>query len=61
VQTSEFTLQKLRQFALRIYSDENIGLWINMSNRDESPLALNKAAASVREFIAASLLSTAFI
>ncbi|MBB6634508.1 AraC family transcriptional regulator [Cohnella thailandensis] len=50
VQTSEFTLQKLRQFALRIYSDENIGLWINMNDRDESPLALNKAAASVREF-----------
>lgn len=51
VKTSEFTLQKLRLFALRVYSDESIGLWMNMDNNDYSPLALNKAATSVREFI----------
>ncbi|WP_426448497.1 helix-turn-helix domain-containing protein [Paenibacillus sp. S-38] len=51
IQSSEFTLQKLRQFALRIYSDESIGLWLSMEKSGESPLALNKAAASVREFM----------
>lgn len=51
VKTSEFTLQKLRLFALRVYSDENIGLWMNMDNDDYTPLALNKAATSVREFM----------
>ena len=30
VQTSEFTLQKLRQFALRVYSEENIVQWLNI-------------------------------
>lgn len=51
VKTSEFTLQKLRQFALRIYSDENIAMWINMGENDYSPLSLYKAAESVREFM----------
>lgn len=51
VKTSEFTLQKLRLFALRVYSDESIGLWMNMDNNDYTPLALNKAATSVREFM----------
>ncbi|MFD1957724.1 AraC family transcriptional regulator [Paenibacillus thailandensis] len=51
VQTSEFTLQKLRQFALRVYSEENIALWLNMSRDDYSPMPLYKAAASVREFV----------
>ncbi len=51
VKTSEFTLQKLRQFALRIYSDESIALWMNMEKNDYSPLSLNKAATSVREFM----------
>ncbi len=51
VQTSEFTLQKLRQFALRVYSEENIALWLNMGSGDYSPLSLYKAAASVREFV----------
>ena len=51
VQTSEFTLQKLRQFALRVYSEENIALWLNMNRDDYSPLPLYKAAASVREFV----------
>ena len=51
VQTSEFTLQKLRQFALRIYSEENIALWLNMNQENYSPLTLYKAAASVREFV----------
>ncbi|MFC4808167.1 helix-turn-helix domain-containing protein [Paenibacillus sp. GCM10023250] len=51
VQTSEFTLQKLRQFALRVYSDENIALWLNVSPDHYSPLTLYKAAASVREFV----------
>ncbi|MBM7569033.1 helix-turn-helix domain-containing protein [Paenibacillus sacheonensis] len=51
VQTSEFTLQKLRQFALRVYSEENIALWLNMNQDDYSPLTLYKAATSVREFV----------
>ncbi|MCZ8518228.1 MULTISPECIES: AraC family transcriptional regulator [Paenibacillus] len=51
IQTSEFTLQKLRQFALRVYSDESISPWLNMGQKDRSPLALNKAAGSVREFM----------
>ncbi|MGG1513766.1 AraC family transcriptional regulator [Paenibacillus oryzisoli] len=51
VKTSEYTLQKLRQFALRVYSDENIALWMNMEKQDYSPLTLNKAAMSVREFM----------
>ncbi|MBO7743435.1 helix-turn-helix domain-containing protein [Paenibacillus sp. MWE-103] len=51
VQTSEFTLQKLRQFALRVYSEENIALWLNMTPDRYSPLSLYKAAASVREFV----------
>ncbi|MCQ6563967.1 helix-turn-helix domain-containing protein [Paenibacillus mendelii] len=51
VQTSEFTLQKLRQFALRVYSEENIALWLNMNRDNYSPLSLYKAAASVREFV----------
>lgn len=51
VKTSEFTLQKLRQFALRIYSDESIALWTSMDNNEYSPLALSKAATSVREFM----------
>ncbi|MDF2962809.1 MAG: transcriptional regulator, AraC family, partial [Paenibacillus sp.] len=44
VKTSEFTLQKLRQFALSVYSDESIALWLNMEMNDYSPLSLNKAA-----------------
>lgn len=48
VKTSEFTLQKLRQFALRIYSDQSIALWINMGKDEYSPLTLDKAATSVR-------------
>ncbi|WP_223192379.1 cache domain-containing protein [Paenibacillus sedimenti] len=51
IKTSEFTLQKLRQFALRVYSDESIALWLHMEKNDYSPLALNKAATSVREFM----------
>jgi AraC-like DNA-binding protein len=51
VKASEFTLQKLRQFALRIYSDESIAHWMNMEKEDYSPFILNKAAASVREFM----------
>ncbi|NOU85414.1 helix-turn-helix domain-containing protein [Paenibacillus sp. LMG 31460] len=51
IKTSEFTLQKLRQFALRVYSDESIALWMNMEKNDYSPLVLNKAATSVREFM----------
>jgi len=51
VKTSEFTLQKLRQFALQVYSDENIALWVNMEEDDYSPLALYKAGESVREFM----------
>ncbi|MBB6731304.1 helix-turn-helix domain-containing protein [Cohnella zeiphila] len=50
VQTSEFTLQKLRQFALRIYSDDNISMWLNANPDHYSPLLLYRAAASVREF-----------
>ncbi|MFC0213008.1 AraC family transcriptional regulator [Paenibacillus chartarius] len=50
IQTSEFTLQKLRQFVLRVYSEENISTWLNMGKANYSPLALNKAAISVREF-----------
>lgn len=51
VKTSEFTLQKLRQFALRIYSDQSIALWINMGKDEYSPLTLDKAATSVRGFM----------
>ncbi|MGG1556283.1 AraC family transcriptional regulator [Paenibacillus ferrarius] len=51
VKTSEYTLQKLRQFALRVYSDENISLWLNMEKNNYSPLTLNKASISVREFM----------
>jgi AraC-like DNA-binding protein len=51
VKTSEYTLQKLRQFALRVYSDESISLWMNMEKNNYSPLTLNKAATSVREFM----------
>lgn len=51
VNTSEFTLQKLRQFVLRIYSDERISLWINMKEENFSPLSSYKAAISVREFM----------
>ncbi|MFE5319313.1 AraC family transcriptional regulator [Paenibacillus sp. NPDC056579] len=51
VKTSEYTLQKLRQFALRVYSDESIALWMNMEKNSYSPLILNKAATSVREFM----------
>lgn len=51
VKTSEFTLQKLRQFALRIYSDQSIALWINMGEDQYSPLTLDKAATSVRGFM----------
>ena len=51
VNTSEFTLQKLRQFALKVYSDESIAHWMNMEKNDYSPLSLNKAATSVREFM----------
>jgi AraC-like DNA-binding protein len=51
VRTSEFTLQKLRQFALKVYSDESIALWMNMEKNDYSPLLLSKAATSVREFM----------
>ncbi|RTE09454.1 helix-turn-helix domain-containing protein [Paenibacillus whitsoniae] len=51
VKTSEYTLQKLRQFALRVYSDENIALWMSMEKNNYSPLTLNKAAISVREFM----------
>ncbi|WP_274472756.1 MULTISPECIES: AraC family transcriptional regulator [unclassified Paenibacillus] len=51
VKTSEFTLQKLRQFALRVYSDDSIASWLNMKRDDYSPLFLNKAAISVREFM----------
>lgn len=51
VKTSEFTLQKLRQFALKVYSDESIALWMNMEKNDYSPLSLNKAATSVRDFM----------
>jgi len=51
IKASEFTLQKLRQFALRIYSDESIALWLHMETSDYSPLTLNKAATSVREFM----------
>jgi AraC-like DNA-binding protein len=51
VRTSEFTLQKLRQFALKVYSDESIALWMNMDKNDYSPLLLSKAATSVREFM----------
>ncbi len=51
VQTSEFTLQKLRQFALRVYSEENIVQWLNMNQNNYSPLPLYKAAASVRELV----------
>jgi AraC-like DNA-binding protein len=51
VKTSEFTFQKLRQFALRVYTDESIALWMNMEKNDYSPLTLNKAATSVREFM----------
>lgn len=51
VKASEFTLQKLRQFALRIYSDESIALWLNMESTNYSPMTLNKASTSVREFM----------
>lgn len=51
VKTSEFTFQKLRQFALRVYSDDSIAHWLNMEENDYSPLTLNKAAISVREFM----------
>lgn len=51
VKTSEFTLQKIRQFALRIYSDQSIALWMNMGKDQYSPLTLDKAATSVREFM----------
>ena len=51
VQTSEFTLQKLRQFALRVYSEENIVQWLNMNQNNYSPLPLYKAAASIRELV----------
>lgn len=51
IKTSEFTLQKLRQYALRVYSDENVSLWLNMDGNDYSPLVLSKAATSVREFM----------
>lgn len=51
IKTSEFTLQKLRQYALRVYSDENVSLWLNMKGNDYSPLVLSKAATSVREFM----------
>jgi len=51
VKASEFTLQKLRQFALRIYSDESLSLWLHMERNEYSPIILNKAAISVREFM----------
>ncbi|MGF7030000.1 AraC-like DNA-binding protein [Paenibacillus mucilaginosus] len=51
MKSSEFTLQQLRQFALRIYSDESIKLWLSMEKGAEAPLALSKAATSVREFM----------
>lgn len=51
VKTSEYTLQKLRQFALRVYSEESIALWMHMEKNNYSPLTLNKAATSVREFM----------
>lgn len=51
VNASEFTLQKLRQFALKIYSDETISQWLHMDKNEYSPLTLNKAAISVREFM----------
>jgi AraC-like DNA-binding protein len=56
VKSSEYTLQKLRQFALRIYSDERISLWMNMKKSEYSPLTLNKAAMSVRDFMSSEPL-----
>jgi AraC-like DNA-binding protein len=56
VKSSEYTLQKLRQFALRIYSDERIALWMNMEKTDYSPMTLNKATMSVREFMSSEPL-----
>lgn len=51
VQASEFTLQKLRQFALKIYSDENISVLMRVEKVDYSPIIMQKAAISLREFM----------
>ncbi|WP_284646577.1 AraC family transcriptional regulator [Paenibacillus silviterrae] len=62
VKSSEYTLQKLRQFALRIYSDERIALWMNMEKTDYSPMTLNKATMSVREFMSSEpLIDTIYL
>lgn len=56
VQASEFTLQKLRQFALRIYSDESISLWMRTERSEYSPIVMQKAAINVREFMSSEPL-----
>lgn len=51
VHTSEFTFQKMRMYALRMYSDENINQWLSLGPGQESPLLFNKAVSSMRNYM----------